>query len=182
MFRKISLTALAIASAVALAPNANASTATGNVSFSQTVAGSCTLSTPTAGSLATSSFFNGRWIMGIWSSASYQPGYLTMTCNESTAISVGDPTPGPGNGANASTPMATSNNQALYTFAAVVAPTSSPHWQCANREGKPFPNDGNCSSIPAGTYPLTVHMGLQFLYQPAPATYVYQTTITLTYN
>jgi len=169
MFRKISLTALALASAVALAPNANASTTTATVSFSGTVASSCSFATPTAGTLGSPSSSN---TMGIGSTG-YAAGSISLTCNTSSSLSVSDPTAGTSNGLGASTPATTG------TYASVTLPSSA--GVCYSSQATSA-SSSNCSSLASGTTALGVDMVLSFASAPTAAAYVYQTTITATYN
>jgi hypothetical protein len=173
MFRKIPLTALALASAVALAPNANASTATATVSFSGTVASSCTFGNPTPGTLGSLYSSSSTNIGYMFSGTGYASGSVTLTCNTSSSLSVSDPTNN-GSSAGASTP--TNQNSVLVMFpngdvcynSALLAMGST--------------NSPTCSSIAAGTNTLSVDMSLNFSSPPTAGTYNYSTTLTATYN
>jgi len=174
MFRKISLTALALASAVALAPNANASTATGNVSFSQTVAGSCTLSAVTNGTLL---YNGGNALKAGMGTGNGTPGSVSLKCNESSSLTLSDPTNN-GSSTGASVPMNTQG----WSFAQVSLPNSGGTCYSPQASFAGYTSSPNCSSVAAGTTTLSVAMLLNFLYKPAPATYNYSTTLTATYN
>jgi hypothetical protein len=178
MFRKISLTALALASAVALAPNANASTATATVSFSGTVASSCSFGTVTNGTLGNVALNTGSYYMGYQAvigggnSTGYASGSVPLNCNTSANITVGDPTNNGSTGTIAS--ASTTNN----TYVKV----SNGSTVCYNASNTA--NATKTCTISAGTNPtLTVDMVLGFgSTNPTAGTYNYSTTLTATYN
>ena len=172
MFRKISLTALALASAVALAPDAIANTATATVSFSGTVASSCTFGNPTNGTLGSPKLSSSNIIGYGYSDTGYASGSVTLTCNTSSSLSVSDPTNN-GSSAGASTPAVPT---VLVKF-----PNGD---VCYNSVylGRGGNNSPNCSSIAAGTNTLSVDMILYFESPLTAGTYNYSTTLTATYN
>jgi len=177
MFRKISLTALVIASTVTLAPNANASsTATGNVSFSGTVPSSCAFSNVTNGSLGSRTFMSAQnnYVLGN-TNAGGTNGSFTLNCNETVTLTLTYPT---NNGSDSST---------SHTLDAPHSNTAAQIWQTNNPSANCWSPSGwnlnmTCSNFPAGPTNYTVMMQLSFQTAPKAGTYNYSTTITATYN
>ncbi|MEI6379416.1 MAG: hypothetical protein WCO81_00810 [Cyanobacteriota bacterium ELA615] len=177
MFRKISLTALVIASAVTLAPNANASTATATVSFSGTVDSSCSFGNVSNGTLGAVAIKMGFYNMGYQAvsgganSPGYASGSVPLNCNTSAAITVSDPTNNGSTGTIASSTSNTTYVKVSNGSTVCYSPTNTAY------------GTKTCT-IDAGTNPtLTVDMRLDFgATNPTAGTYNYSTTLTATYN
>jgi len=176
MFRKISLTALALASAVTLAPNANASTATATVSFSGTVASSCSFGTVSNGTLGAVATYSGAYNMGYLATGSanstgYASGSVPLNCNTSAAITVSDPTNNGSTGTIALSYLSATYVKVSNGSTVCYSPTTA------------ISSTKTCT-ISAGTNPtLTVDMELSFgATNPTGGSYIYTTTLTATYN
>ena len=178
MFRKISLTALALASAVALAPNANASTATATVSFSGTVASSCSFGTVTNGTLGSAVLNAGNYNMG-WNagagptnSIGYTSGSVSLNCNTSAAITVGNLT---NNGSTGTTPT-----QSISPIR-INAGVNGGAQYCFNPGYTSVQNTCTLNAYDNPTIAVDMRLGFGTT-NPTAGSYNYSTTLTATYN
>jgi len=170
MFRKLSIATLMFVGALAMAPNANAGTATGVVTFSGTVSSACSFTNPTPGTLG---YHSGG---SNYSFSVNNPGGTTgtvgITCAGSATLSIADGVDG------------TSNPTAANSIPTQLIVSGLPYG--TNIANSPA-NLGGATSVNVPSTGITgsadsqVYLRATFASAPAPGNYSYTTTITATY-